>query len=157
MAAPAGKAQVRASWTLGLSLVSGLLFGLGLIAGGMTQPLKVKAFLDLFGAWDPSLALVMGGAIVVGLVAFAAARKRSLAFSGEPIEWPTLTRIDTRLLLGGVLFGVGWGIAGFCPGPALVALGSGFGPAAIFVAAMLAGMLVHDVLLGPAQPGSGPA
>ncbi|MFN7726339.1 MAG: DUF6691 family protein [Rubrivivax sp.] len=130
-----------------LALASGLLFGLGLIAGGMTDPLKVKAFLDLFGAWDPSLALVMGGAIAVGVFAFAAGKRRSLSFSGHPIEWPTNTTIDARLLLGGVLFGAGWGLGGFCPGPALVALGSGFAPAGVFVAAMLAGMALHDRFL----------
>jgi uncharacterized membrane protein YedE/YeeE len=130
-----------------LALASGLLFGLGLIAGGMTDPLKVKAFLDLFGAWDPSLALVMGGAIAVGVFAFAAAKRRSFSYSGHAIEWPTSTVIDARLLLGGVLFGAGWGIAGFCPGPALVALGSGFAPAGVFVLAMLAGMALHDLWL----------
>jgi hypothetical protein len=132
-----------------IALFSGLLFGLGLIAGGMTNPAKVKGFLDLFGAWDPSLALVMGGAIAVGVFAFAAAKRRSRSWSGERMEIPTLTEIDGRLVLGGVLFGIGWGIAGFCPGPAIVALGSGLGSAAIFVAAMLAGMLIHDKLLVP--------
>ena len=127
-----------------IGFISGLIFGLGLIAAGMADPLKVKAFLDLAGAWDPSLALVMGGAIAVGVFAFAAARRRSVSFSGAAMEIPADRTIDRRLLLGGVLFGMGWGIAGFCPGPALVALGSGLGPAAIFVAAMVGGMLVHD-------------
>jgi uncharacterized membrane protein YedE/YeeE len=126
--------------------LSGLLFGLGLIAGGMTDPAKVKAFLDLFGAWDPSLALVMGGAILVGVFAFAAARRRSRSWTGDPMELPTSRVIDRRLLLGGVLFGTGWGIGGFCPGPALVALGSGLGSAGVFVLAMLAGMWLHDRL-----------
>jgi uncharacterized protein len=130
-----------------LALVSGLVFGLGLIAGGMTDPAKVKGFLDVFGAWDPSLALVMGGAIAVGVFAFAAAKRRLLAWTGEHMEIPTHTAIDTRLVLGGVLFGIGWGIGGFCPGPALVALGSGLDSAAIFVASMLAGMLLHDRFL----------
>jgi len=130
-----------------LALVSGLVFGLGLIAGGMTDPAKVKGFLDVFGAWDPSLALVMGGAIAVGVLAFAAAKRRLLAWTGEHMEIPTHTAIDTRLVLGGVLFGIGWGIGGFCPGPALVALGSGLDSAAIFVASMLAGMLLHDRFL----------
>jgi len=124
--------------------ISGLVFGLGLILAGMTEPLKVKAFLDLAGAWDPSLALVMGGAIALGVVAFARARRRKLSWTGTHIEIPTNRTIDTRLILGGVLFGAGWGIGGFCPGPALVALGSGMGAAGIFVAAMLAGMVVHD-------------
>jgi uncharacterized membrane protein YedE/YeeE len=124
--------------------LSGLIFGLGLILAGMTEPLKVKAFLDLAGAWDPSLALVMGGAIAVGVVAFARAKGRELSWTGAHIEIPTNRTIDTRLILGGVLFGAGWGIGGFCPGPALVAMGSGMGEAGIFVAAMLVGMVVHD-------------
>ncbi len=129
------------------ALLSGLIFGLGLIAGGMTDPAKVKGFLDLAGAWDPSLAFVMGGAIAVGVFAFAAARRRSRSLSGDPMEIPSSTVIDARLLLGGVLFGAGWGVGGFCPGPALVAAGSGLSQAWIFVVAMLAGMLLHDRLL----------
>ena len=126
------------------ALLSGLLFGWGLLASGMTQPLKVKGFLDLFGAWDPSLGLVMAGAIAVGLVAFRVARGRSRSWSGSPIDLPQSNRIDTRLVLGGVLFGAGWGVAGFCPGPALVSAAAGSLPALIFVAAMLAGMALHD-------------
>lgn len=125
-------------------LVSGLIFGVGLILSGMTEPLKVKGFLDLAGAWDPSLALVMGGAIVLGVLAFARARRRARSWTGAAMEIPTDRTVDLRLVAGGVLFGVGWGIAGFCPGPALVALGSGMGSAGIFVAAMLVGMVVHD-------------
>ena len=124
--------------------ISGLVFGLGLILAGMADPLKVKGFLDLAGAWDPSLALVMGGAIALGMVAFALAKRRELSWTGAPIEIPTHRSIDTRLIVGGVLFGAGWGIGGFCPGPALVALGSGMGAAGIFVVAMLVGMVVHD-------------
>lgn len=127
-----------------LALLAGLVFGIGLIAAGMTQPLKVQAFLDLGGAWDPSLALVMGAAVAVGLVTFAWARKRGKTLDGETIDWPRAKQIDGPLVLGGVLFGVGWGIGGFCPGPAIVALGSGWGDAAIFVAAMLVGMAAHD-------------
>ncbi len=127
--------------------ISGLLFGLGLIAGGMTDSAKVKAFLDLFGAWDPSLALVMGGAIAVGVWAFAVARRRKRSWTGEPMELPAITLIDGRLIAGGVLFGIGWGIGGFCPGPALVAMGSGLGAAWLFVAAMVAGMWLHDRFL----------
>ncbi len=135
-----------------IALISGLVFGLGLIAAGMTDPSKVKGFLDLTGLWDPSLALVMGGAIGVGVFAFAAARRRERSWTGERIELPTSTVIDARLVGGGVLFGIGWGIGGFCPGPAIVSLGSGLPAAAVFVVAMLAGMLVHDRLLAaPAQ------
>lgn len=126
------------------ALLGGLVFGLGLIAGGMANPAKVKAFLDLAGAWDPSLALVMGGAIAVALPAFALARRRRVAWSGEPMDIPTATHIDARLVGGGILFGIGWGVGGFCPGPALVALATGWWPAAVFTVAMLAGMLVHD-------------
>ncbi len=126
---------------------SGLVFGLGLILAGMADPLKVKAFLDLAGAWDPSLALVMGGAIAIGVVAFARARRRERSWTGTAMELPAIRRIDKRLLLGGALFGTGWGIAGFCPGPAVVALGSGMGAAAVFVAAMLLGMVLHDKTL----------
>jgi uncharacterized protein len=125
-------------------LASGLVFGIGLILAGMTNPLKVKAFLDLAGAWDPSLALVMGGAIAVSALAFARAKARQRSWTGVPMEIPARRGIDARLLVGGVLFGTGWGIAGFCPGPALVALGSGMGAAAVFVAAMLVGMVLHD-------------
>jgi len=132
-----------------IALASGLIFGLGLIAGGMTNPAKVKGFLDLFGAWDPSLGLVMGGAIAVAVFAFAAAKHRARSWTGDQIEIPSSTVIDWRLIGGGVLFGIGWGIAGFCPGPALVAMGSGLSAAWIFVVAMIVGMVVHDRLLSP--------
>lgn len=130
-----------------LALLSGLVFGLGLLASGMTDPIKVKGFLDLFGAWDPSLALVMGGAIAVGVLAFASARRRELSWTGTHMEIPSNVTIDARLLLGGALFGAGWGLAGYCPGPALVAASGGSAVAAAFVAAMLAGMTLHDRLL----------
>ena len=129
-------------WMAGLS---GLVFGLGLILGGMTDPGKVKGFLDVAGAWDPSLALVMGGAIAVGVFAFAAATRRTTSWSGDRIEIPSNTVIDARLIGGGVLFGAGWGLGGFCPGPALVAMSAGVGSAAVFVVAMLAGMVLHEV------------
>ncbi|KRD27492.1 hypothetical protein ASE52_10835 [Acidovorax sp. Root275] len=118
----------------------GLVFGLGLIISGMTDPGKVLGFLDLAGQWDPSLAFVMGGAILVGVVAFAVARKRSTSVFGGPMQLPTARHIDRRLVLGSLLFGAGWGIAGFCPGPAVVSLGTGEPKAVVFVLAMLAGM-----------------
>lgn len=129
------------------ALLAGLLFGLGLIAAGMTDPLKVKGFLDLFGAWNPSLALVMGGAIAVGALAFAVARRLTATWTGERFELPENNRIDARLIAGGVLFGAGWGVAGFCPGPALVAAATGSTAALGFVVAMLVGMALHDKLL----------
>lgn len=132
-----------------MALLSGLIFGLGLILGGMTDPGKVKGFLDVAGAWDPSLALVMGGAIAVGVFAFAAARRRSRSWSGDRMDIPANRVIDARLIAGGVLFGAGWGLGGFCPGPALVAMSAGLGSAAIFVTAMLAGMVVHDRFFQP--------
>lgn len=127
--------------------LSGLVFGLGLILAGMTDPRKVKAFLDLTGAWDPSLALVMGGAIALGVFVFAGAARRLRSWTGELMEIPTDRVVDRRLIVGGILFGVGWGIGGFCPGPALVALGSGMSEAGVFVAAMLVGMVLHDRFL----------
>lgn len=130
-----------------IAALSGLVFGIGLIASGMTDPAKVKGFLDLAGAWDLSLALVMGGAIAVAVGAFALARRRERSWTGQRMELPKATAIDARLLGGGVLFGVGWGVAGYCPGPALVAMGGGSASAATFVLAMLAGMALHDRLL----------
>jgi hypothetical protein len=128
------------------SLLAGLVFGFGLILSGMANPAKVLGFLDLFGRWDPSLSLVMGGAIAVTGVVFFLARRRTVSLLGAAISLPTARRIDRRLVGGGLLFGVGWGIAGFCPGPALVALGMGEGKAVVFVLAMLAGMGLFEVL-----------
>ncbi len=124
------------------ALLSGLVFGLGLIVSGMANPAKVLGFLDLAGAWDPSLALVMGGAILVGFFAFLIAKKRTRSFIGAEMKLPTASAIDNRLLTGSALFGAGWGIAGFCPGPSLVALGMGEPKALVFVASMLVGMVV---------------
>lgn len=123
----------------------GLLFGLGLILSGMSNPGKVLGFLDLAGNWDPSLAFVMGGAILVGLVAFQVARKRSQTFLGGALKLPSRTDIDKRLVLGSLAFGVGWGLAGFCPGPALVSLGSGQIKGVIFAIAMVAGMGIYEL------------
>ena len=128
------------------SLLAGLVFGLGLIVSGMANPAKVQAFLDLAGKWDPSLALVMAGAIAVGSLGFVFAGKRSVSFLGAEMKLPTERRIDRRLVAGSILFGIGWGIAGFCPGPGLVALGMGEAKAAVFVAAMLVGMGVFEFL-----------
>ena len=117
----------------------------------MTDPGKVLGFLDLSGAWDPSLALVMGGAIAVGFFAFALARQRTTAFLGGAIELPETRGIDSRLLAGALVFGVGWGLAGFCPGPAIVAAGAGHWQAALFTLGMIGGMVAHELML--TEPG----
>ena len=124
--------------------IVGLLFGWGLLISGMTDPGKVIGFLDLTGLWDPSLALVMGGAIAVGFFAFGAAKKRTSNFLGGALHLPTSSDIDKRLILGALLFGAGWGLAGFCPGPGIVSMAAGQPKAAVFVVAMLAGMLVFE-------------
>ncbi len=126
------------------ALVTGLLFGLGLMVSGMADPSKVLGFLDLAGAWDPSLILVMVGAIAVSGVGFVAARRRTVSLLGVGIHLPGTRGLDRRLVGGSVLFGIGWSIAGFCPGPALVALGMGEVKAVVFVGAMLAGMVLFE-------------
>jgi len=125
------------------AFAAGLVFGIGLILSGMTDPGKVIGFLDIAGDWDPSLAFVMAGAIAVGVFAFALARRRAQAFFGGAMRLPTRRDIDLRLIAGAGVFGIGWGLAGFCPGPALVSLGSGQDKAVVFVIAMLAGMLLY--------------
>ena len=127
------------------SLLAGLVFGLGLIVSGMANPAKVLGFLDLAGAWDPSLAFVMAGAIGVGGLAFFAVRQRARSWLGAEMTLPTARQIDLRLIGGSTLFGIGWGVAGFCPGPALVALGVGEVKALVFVAAMLIGMRLFEL------------
>ena len=122
------------------ALLAGLVFGVGLIVSGMANPSKVLGFLDLGGNWDPSLAFVMVGAIAVASLAFAVARWIERSASGAAIPWPRAARIELRLIAGSAAFGVGWGLVGFCPGPALVAASSGHPKALLFVAAMLAGM-----------------
>lgn len=126
--------------------VVGLLFGLGLLLSGMTDPGKVLGFLDLLGPWDPSLALVMGGAIAVGVIAFAFARTKTTSFLGGAMRLPTANQIDRRLIAGALMFGAGWGLAGFCPGPALVSLAAGQPKAAVFVVFMVAGMMIFELL-----------
>ncbi|CAM2146015.1 putative transporter PD_1893 [Pararobbsia alpina] len=128
------------------ALLAGLLFGAGLIVSGMSNPAKVLGFLDLAGRWDPSLCFVMVGAIAVGAFAFALARRRRRSYLGLAMQVPTAARVTPRLVLGSVVFGVGWGIAGLCPGPALVAIGAGSTKAVGFVVAMLVGMVVFEVV-----------
>jgi uncharacterized protein len=134
-----------------IALVSGLIFGIGLLLSGMANPAKVIGFLDLSGAWDPSLALVMAGAIAVAFPAFTWARRCTRAWSGCALQLPTAKHIDRPLLLGSLAFGAGWGLAGYCPGPALVSLGTGSQPAVVFVLAMLAGMGAHALLNRPGK------
>ena len=122
----------------------GLLFGLGLLLSGMIDPAKVLGFLDLFGLWDPSLALVMAGAIGVGFFAFTLVKHRTTNLLGGTLYLPKAQQIDRRLLIGGLVFGIGWGLAGFCPGPALVSTAAGEIKALVFVAAMVAGMFVYS-------------
>lgn len=138
-----------------VEFVVGLMFGLGLLLSGMTDPGKVLGFLDIAGNWDPSLAFVMGGAIAVAFFAFALARRRTTAFLGGAMHLPGPAPIDRRLLIGSLVFGVGWGLAGFCPGPAVVAAGAGVTEALVFTLAMIAGMAVHEFAAQPAAR-SGP-
>lgn len=128
----------------GSEFLVGLLFGIGLLLSGMTDPGKIIGFLDLAGDWDPSLALVMGGAVMVGVFAFAVAKKRTTTLLGDALHLPAASGIDRPLIVGSLMFGVGWGLAGFCPGPALVSLGSGQPKALVLVLAMIAGMVLFD-------------
>jgi len=143
--------------TLLAAFLCGLVFAFGLVAGGMTQPSKVVGFLDFTGAWDPSLALVMGGALGTHtlLRRFVIGRPQPLLASRFAV--PTRTDIDSRLMAGAAIFGVGWGLGGFCPGPALVALGGGMNAAMVVVPAMLAGMLLHDRWFAPMYAANTPA
>jgi uncharacterized protein len=127
------------------ALFAGLVFGLGLIVSGMTDPAKVLGFLDLAGAWNPTLLFVMGGAVGVGLVGFAAARGRQRSLLGADMHMPAATRVDRRLVLGALAFGAGWGLAGYCPGPALASLASGGSEPLVFTLAMLAGMGLFEL------------
>lgn len=135
-----------------IAFVTGLVFGLGLIISGMTDPSKVIGFLDLAGNWDPSLAFVMAGAILVGLSGFRLARARTQAFLGGPFRVPTARHIDRRLVLGSLVFGAGWGLAGYCPGPALASLASGGGKPLVFTIAMLVGMVIFELQDRAARP-----
>lgn len=126
-----------------VALVSGTLFGLGLTISGMVDPQKVIGFLDVAGNWDPTLALVMGGALLVAIPAFRLIFKRSQPVLDNEFELPTKKELDASLLGGAAIFGVGWGLSGFCPGPSVTALASGLLPVFAFVAAMIAGMAAY--------------
>lgn len=125
----------------------GLVFGFGLLLSHMVDPARVAAFLDVTGDWNPALAFVMGGAIVVAAPAFAFARRHRQALIGEPIELPDRFRITTRLVLGAALFGIGWGLSGICPGPGIVLAGSLEAHALVFVGAVIAGSLLSDLFV----------
>lgn len=133
-----------------IALVAGLLFGLGLSLSGMTQPAVVLGFLDIFGAWDARLAFVMGGAVLTTAIGYRLVLRRPRPLVAERFQWPTARHIDTRLLGGAALFGIGWGIAGYCPGPALASLGEGAPALLLFVACMVAGWWLAARLLPPA-------
>lgn len=126
------------------ALAAGTVFGLGLAMSGMLDPARVRGFLDLFGSWDPSLAFVLGGAVMVALVGMAVLKRLRRPAFDEQFHLPATSPVDRRLVLGSAIFGVGWGMAGFCPGPALASLSLGLAPVALFVVAMLAGMTLHD-------------
>jgi uncharacterized membrane protein YedE/YeeE len=133
----------RLSYTT--ALLSGLIFGFGLILAGMANPAKVLAFLDITSLWDPSLGLVMGGAIAIGFVAFKIAGKRTSSFLGLPMNIPSSRIIDKRLVIGALIFGIGWGLVGICPAPAFVLLGAGSVKGIVFLIAMLVGMGLFEV------------
>lgn len=133
----------------GVAFVAGGLFGLGLVLSGMTDTVRVQGFLDIFGHWDPTLAFVMGGAILPMVLAWRIAARRSQSLTGAPMPHPAQGPVDARLIVGSVLFGAGWAIAGLCPGPALASLGFGGGGGVIFLLAMVAGMLVEARIARP--------
>jgi uncharacterized protein len=137
------------------ALVAGMIFGAGLIVSGMANPAKVLGFLDLFGRWDPSLALVMASAVGVGIVGFGLSSRRERSVLGLPMRMPSNRVIDRRLLVGAAAFGIGWGLAGLCPGPAVVAIASGSPKAVLFTLSMLAGMGLFELM--PRREGEGDA
>jgi uncharacterized membrane protein YedE/YeeE len=130
-----------------ISFAIGLIFGVGLYVSGMTQPSKVLGFLDIFGDWDPSLAFVMAGAVAVGLVAFSVARRRSRTFLGDELRLPRITEIDAPLVVGSLIFGIGWGLSGICPGPGIVDVGFLDWRALVFVVSMAAGMMIERLIV----------
>lgn len=129
-----------------MSLISGLLFGIGLVVSGMVNPNKVLGFLDITRNWDAALIFVMGGAVVFNLFSFKFIKGKSKPIITGEFHWPTKKDIDTRLIMGSVIFGMGWGIAGICPGPAIVNLATFEMKALLFTAAMLAGMYLFKVV-----------
>jgi len=129
-----------------IALLAGLIFGVGLIIAGMTDPSKVIGFLDIAGVWNPSLAFVMLGGITVATLAFRFATTQTQSFFGSAFQIPTTTQIDWRLIIGSLLFGIGWGLAGYCPGPALASIATGGSKPVVFTLAMLGGMAIFELL-----------
>lgn len=129
-------------------VLSGLLFGAGLAISGMMDPLRVRGFLDIFGEWDPTLAFVMGGALLVMALAWLVQGRMDRSLDGTRFDLPGTSLIDKRLISGSALFGIGWGIAGLCPGPAIASLATSLMPAAVFVGAMIVGMTIFRLTLG---------
>ena len=127
-----------------IGLLAGLLFGLGLLVSGMTDPVKVQGFLDVFGKWDISLALVMGGGLIAAFFGVRLAKRQQSSWIGTPIDMPSKTFINKKLLIGAMLFGIGWGLVGICPGPGIVLLGTGQWQAYVFIPAMVIGMLIYQ-------------
>lgn len=126
--------------------LAGLLLGCGLILSGMANPAKVVGFLDITGLWDPSLGLVMGGGLLVGAMGFSLLRRQSKTLLGEPLNLPTNRVINGRLIAGSILFGIGWGLTGICPGPGLVLLGAGLDAGVVYALSLLAGMMIYSLL-----------
>lgn len=128
-----------------IAFVTGLIFGLGLILSGMTNPAKIIGFLDIFGDWDPALALVMIGALIVSATSFQLIKKNKKTYFGQQLNLPANNKIDHKLIIGSLIFGIGWGLAGYCPGPALVSVMHGGYQPVIFVLSMLAGMGIFEI------------
>jgi hypothetical protein len=135
------------------ALVSGMIFGLGLSLSGMLDPARVRGFFNVTGAWDPSLAFVLGGAVIIATIGYRLSLRFSRPLLDDRFRLPTKTRIDRSLILGSAIFGIGWGLAGFCPGPAVASLSLGLAPTILFVVAMLIGMVIHDRLVAPSRSG----
>ena len=135
-----------------IGLMAGLIFGLGLALSGMLDPVRVLGFLDVAGHWDPRLAFVLGGAVAVSFLGFRLSRRMARPLFADRFDVPASTRVDPRLLTGAAMFGVGWGLAGLCPGPAIAGLGLGHDGSVVFAAAMLAGMAIHRLVAIKSRP-----
>jgi hypothetical protein len=136
------------------ALVSGLIFGLGLSLSGMLDPARVRGFLDATGSWDPSLAFVLGGAVIIATIGYRLSLLLGRPLLDDCFSLPTKARIDRFLIVGSAIFGIGWGLAGLCPGPAVASLSLGLAPTILFVVAMLIGMIIHDRLIAPLRWGA---